>query len=49
VLAGLTYERLRETRWSKPLGAALAGLVLGPGLLSVAFLVGPKVKLAAWC
>src|SRR5882672_1564487 len=47
VLAGLTYERLRETRWSKPLGAALAGLVLGPGLLSVAFLVGPKVKLAA--
>ena len=47
VLAGLTYERLRETRWSKPLGAALAGVVLGPGLLGLAFLVGPKVKLAA--
>jgi hypothetical protein len=47
VLAGLTYERLRETRWSKPLGAALAGVVVGPGLLALAFLVGPKVKLAA--
>ncbi len=47
VLAGLTYERLRETRWSKPLGAALAGVVVGPGLLGLAFLVGPKVKLAA--
>ena len=47
VLAGLTYERLRETRWSKPLGAALAGVVTGPGLLGLAFLVGPKLKLAA--
>ena len=47
VLAGLTYERLRETRWSKPLRAALAGVVVGPGLLGLAFLVGPKVKLAA--
>jgi len=47
LLAGLTYERLRETRWSKPLGAALAGVVVGPGLLGLAFLVGPKVKLAA--
>jgi hypothetical protein len=47
VLAGLTYERLRETRWSKPLSAALAGVVIGPGLLGLAFLVGPKVKLAA--
>jgi hypothetical protein len=47
VLAGLTYERLRETRWSKPLGAAFAGVVVGPGLLGLAFLVGPKVKLAA--
>ncbi|HKV61768.1 MAG TPA: YndJ family transporter [Candidatus Acidoferrum sp.] len=47
VLAGLTYERLRETRWSKPLSAALTGVVIGPGLLGLAFLVGPKVKLAA--
>jgi hypothetical protein len=47
VLAGLTYERLRETRWSKPLAAALASVVVGPGLLGLAFLVGPKVKLAA--
>jgi len=47
VLAGLTYERLRETRWSKPLRAALAGVVVGPGLLGLAFLAGPKVKLAA--
>jgi hypothetical protein len=47
VLAGLTYKLLRGTRWSKPLGAALAGVVVGPGLLGLAFLVGPKVKLAA--
>lgn len=47
VLAGLTYERLRETRWGKPLAAALVGVVVGPGLLGLAFLVGPKVKLAA--
>jgi hypothetical protein len=47
VLAGLTYGRLRETRWRKLLGAALAGVVVGPGLLGLAFLVGPKVKLAA--
>ena len=47
VLAGLTYERLSETRWSKPLRAALAGVVVGPGLLGLAFLVGPKVKLVA--
>src|SRR6267142_5444229 len=46
-LAGLTYERLRETRWSKPLGVALMAVVVGPGLLGLAFLVGPKVKLAA--
>jgi hypothetical protein len=47
VLAGLTYERLREARWSKLLGVALTGVVVGPGLLALAFLVGPKVKLAA--
>src|SRR5882762_7600309 len=47
VLAGLTYERLCATRWSKPLSMALTGVVVGPGLLGLAFLVGPKVKLAA--
>jgi hypothetical protein len=47
VLAGLTYERLHETRWSRPLTVALTGVVIGPGLLGLAFLVGPKVKLAA--
>ena len=47
VFAGLTYERLRETRWSKPLRAALAAAVIGPGLLGLAFLVGPRLKLAA--
>lgn len=46
-LAGLTYERLRESRWGKWLRAALLGVVVGPGLLGLAFLVGPKVKLAA--
>jgi hypothetical protein len=47
VFAGLTYERLRETRWGKPLRVALASVVAGPGLLGLAFLVGPKLKLAA--
>ncbi len=47
VLAGLTYEQLRESCWSKPLGVALMGVVLGPGLLGLAFLAGPRVKLAA--
>jgi hypothetical protein len=47
VLAGLTFERVRETQWGKPVGAALAGVVAGPGLLGLAFLIGPKVKLAA--
>lgn len=47
VLAGLTYERLPESGWSKPLRVALAAAVIGPGLLGLAFLVGPKLKLAA--
>lgn len=32
LLAGLTYERLRDTRWSKPLGAVLAAVVNAPVL-----------------
>jgi hypothetical protein len=47
VLAGLTYERLRESRWGKPLRAVLSGVLVGPGLLGLAFLAGPKLKLAA--
>src|SRR6266699_169135 len=47
VLAGLTYERLLETRWSKLLGTWVGGVVVGPALLGLAFLVGPKLKLAA--
>ena len=47
VLAGLTYDRLRATRWAKPLRAPLLGVVLGPGLLGLAFLIGPKLKLFA--
>jgi hypothetical protein len=47
VLAGLTYDRLRTTRWAKPLCASLLGVVLGPGLLGLAFLIGPKLKLFA--
>jgi len=47
MFVGLTYERLQESRWGKPLQAALAGVVIGPGLLGLAFLAGPKLKLAA--
>jgi YndJ-like protein len=47
VLAGLTYERFRESRWDRPLRVALASAVIGPGLLGLAFLAGPKLKLAA--
>lgn len=47
VLAGLTYQRLRIGRWAAPLRAALFGVVLGPALLGVAFLVGPGLKLMA--
>jgi YndJ-like protein len=46
VLAGLTYERFRESRWRMLLGVALLAVVCGPGILALAFLLGPKVKLA---
>ena len=47
VLAGLAHESSRTTRWSGLLRAALFGVIVGPALLGVAFLVGPKLKLAA--
>jgi YndJ-like protein len=47
VLAGLTYERLREGRGAGFLRVALIAVVCGPGILGLAFLFGPKVKLIA--
>jgi hypothetical protein len=47
VLAGLTYERFRESRWKTLLRVALLAVVCGPGILGLAFLLGPKVKLVA--
>jgi hypothetical protein len=47
VLAGLTYERFRESRWKAALQAVLVAVVCGPGILGLAFLLGPKVKLVA--
>ncbi|MGA8223878.1 MAG: YndJ family transporter [Candidatus Acidiferrales bacterium] len=47
VLAGLAYERLRDAPWVKILRAALVGVVAGPGILCLAFLVGPKLKIVA--
>jgi len=47
VLAGLTYERFGESRWKAPLRVALLAVVCGPGILGLAFLLGPKVKLIA--
>jgi len=47
VLAGLTYERWREGRGAGFLRVALIAVVCGPGILGLAFLLGPKVKLIA--
>src|SRR5580692_3843633 len=47
VLAGLTYERFRESRWRAALKAAILAVVCGPGILGLAVLFGPKVKLVA--
>jgi hypothetical protein len=47
VLAGLTYERFHESNWKPALQAALLAVVCGPGILGLAFLFGPKVKLVA--
>jgi hypothetical protein len=47
VLAGLTYERFRESKWKGALQPALLAVVCGPAILGLAFMLGPKVKLAA--
>jgi hypothetical protein len=47
VMAALAYERLESTAWTKWAWAIFPGVVLGPGLLGLAFLAGPKVKLFA--
>jgi hypothetical protein len=47
IFAGLTYSTLKLTRWAKPLRIILLGTLLGPGLLGIAFLVSPKLKLIA--
>lgn len=47
VLAGLTYERFHESRWRAALQAVLLAVVCGPGILGLAFMLGPKVKLVA--
>ena len=47
LLAGLTYEKLRDSAWARVLSVASVGVVCGPGILGLAFLAGPKCKLAA--
>jgi hypothetical protein len=47
VLAGLAASDNDAARASLALRAALSGAVLGPGLLGLAFLAGPKLKLIA--
>jgi hypothetical protein len=47
VFAGLTYDQLRTSRWAPIFQALLLAAVVGPGLLGMAFLVGPKLKLIA--
>lgn len=47
VLAGLTYEQFRGSRWKTLSIVALLAVVCGPGILGLAFLLGPKWKLVA--
>jgi hypothetical protein len=45
IIAGLTYRHFRGQRGEKLLRAAALAVVIGPGLLGLAFLAGPRVKL----
>jgi hypothetical protein len=47
VLAGLVDAVFVGNRWRPELRAALLAVVLGPAVLGLAFLLGPKVKLVA--
>ena len=47
IFAGLTFRQLEITGWAKPLRIILLGTLFGPGLIGIAFLVGPKLKLVA--
>jgi hypothetical protein len=47
IFAGLTYSTLKLTRWAKPMRIIVLGTLLGPGLLGIAFLISPKLKLFA--
>jgi hypothetical protein len=47
LLAGLAWKRLSGSPWARVVGAAAVGVVCGPGILGLAFLAGPKYKLAA--
>jgi hypothetical protein len=47
IFAGLTYNQLQFTNWTKPLHLILLGALLGPGLLGISFLISPKLKLVA--
>jgi len=45
IVAGLTYRHFRGKRGETLVRAASLAVVVGPGLLGLAFLAGPKVKL----
>jgi len=47
ILAGLLDQALAQHRWRRMLRLALVAVAAGPGILGLAFLLGPKVKLAA--
>ena len=47
VLAGLVDEAFVGHKWRQLLRVALLAVVLGPGILGLAFLFGPKLKLIA--
>lgn len=47
LLAGLAFEELSHTSHSTLLRTVALGAIAGPGLLGLAFLAGPKFKLAA--